>query len=194
MAQIGILYCYCLHVHIQWYFDWWNAVALCMLHSVHILHSQYVTCYCALMYWYWEHKNRKSYIFLSNFTNFPFICEVLASYSDTFGYINILLLTIMLTQIPHFYCSGVFSHPWQLFILQYYRWVNPVWLAETQQMIDDSHLYQTEVYLVSFFKYKSCLVWDIITFLISCDLSNSGFVLLQSWILDIQHMSDITDW
>ena len=35
-----------------------NILALCLLHWVHILHTRYGTCSCALMHWYLEDKNR----------------------------------------------------------------------------------------------------------------------------------------
>ena len=63
-------------------------LAWCMLNWVYILHTRYVTCFCAVMLWYLEHKNRQLNILLGHFTNFSCICETLTLYSARFTYTN----------------------------------------------------------------------------------------------------------
>ena len=90
-----------------------NILALCLLHWVHILHARYVTCFCALVCWYLEHK----------IVSLRFACTK-----------YVLLLTLMLKKQP----IGIFQvySGIKVFITcQYCIWVNI-------SLVNDNHMYQ----------------------------------------------------
>ena len=77
---------------------------------------------------------------------------------------SVLLLTIMLTNIPHFYKPDVFSHP-SIYNGSVLYLGKPI-ISRHQSYVSGG--------ITKLVQVGTCYAWDIITFIIVCNLNYGG--------------------